>query len=90
MKVVINTCFGGFSVSRAVYEYMGIEWDGYGYAFNEDRANPKLIECIEHLGSSADGSCAELKVVEIPDNVEWCIEEYDGREWVSEKHRTWS
>ena len=30
-----------------------------------------------------------LKVVEIPDGVDWEIEEYDGEEWVSEKHRVW-
>jgi hypothetical protein len=28
-------------------------------------------------------------VVEIPDGVEWEIAEYDGLEWVAEKHRTW-
>ena len=27
--------------------------------------------------------------VEIPDDVEWQIEEYDGTEHISEKHRTW-
>jgi len=31
-----------------------------------------------------------LKIVDIPDGVEWEIEEYDGMEWVAEKHRTWS
>jgi hypothetical protein len=29
-------------------------------------------------------------VIEIPDDVEWEVEEYDGLEWVAEKHRTWS
>ena len=33
---------------------------------------------------------SELKVVEIPDDVEYDIQEYDGNEWVAEKHRTWS
>ena len=33
---------------------------------------------------------SDLKVVEIPDDVEWEIEEYDGNEWVSEVHRCWS
>ena len=27
--------------------------------------------------------------VEIPDDVEWQIEEYDGSEWIAEKHRIW-
>ena len=32
---------------------------------------------------------ANLKMVEIPDDVEWEIADYDGKEWVAEKHRTW-
>ena len=55
----------------------------------EDRTNLKLVECVEKLGEDADGDFAELKVVDIPDDVEYTIEEYDGIEWVSEKHRTW-
>lgn len=31
MKYVLNKCFGGFSVSREVYDKLGYEWDGYGY-----------------------------------------------------------
>jgi hypothetical protein len=48
-----------------------------------------LIEVIEELGDAANGDCAELAIVEIPDDVEWEISEYDGREHVAEKHRTW-
>ena len=33
--------------------------------------------------------CSTLKIIEIPDDVDWIIEEYDGNEWVAEKHRTW-
>ena len=33
---------------------------------------------------------AKLKIVEIPDDVEWIIEEYDGKEWIAEDHRRWS
>jgi hypothetical protein len=45
---------------------------------------------VEQLGNAANGDFAELKVVEIPDDVEWIIQEYDGDEWISEKHRTWN
>jgi hypothetical protein len=53
------------------------------------RNDPALIEVVEKLGEAANGFAASLKTVEIPEDVDWCIEENDGREWVSEKHRTW-
>jgi hypothetical protein len=55
-----------------------------------DRDDPILVRVVEELGSDADDSFAELKIVEIPEDVKWTIEEYDGMEWVSEVHRTWS
>lgn len=54
-----------------------------------DRNDPALIQTIEELGEKADGQFTNLKIVEVPDDVEWLIEEYDGNEWVAEKHRTW-
>ena len=54
------------------------------------RNDPKLVEVVEVLGSEANGFSAVLKVVEIPDDIEWDVMEYDGIEWVAEKHRTWS
>ena len=41
------------------------------------------------MGEHSWGPHAELLVVEIPDDVEWYIEEYDGREWIAERHRVW-
>lgn len=58
--------------------------------YNIARDDPILIQVVEELGEASWGGAAELKVVEIPDDVEWEIEEYDGQEWVSEVHRTWS
>ena len=48
-----------------------------------------LIEVVETLGEAASGNCSKLSVVEIPDDIEWQIMEYDGSEHVAEKHRTW-
>ena len=156
MKIVINSCFGGFSLSpRAVKRMAELQgkdcyfFKGYGknikpctlenleksdtlmwYAFDlEDpseivsacdsvnwielpeeerkrrndeyekhsvtdrdieRNNPLLVRIVEELGEKANGSYACLKIVEIPDDVEWEIEEYDGNEHISEKHRTWA
>ena len=53
------------------------------------RDDPVLVQVVEELGEVADGSHAELKVVEIPDDVNWEIAEYDGNEHVAETHRTW-
>ena len=61
-------------------------WDG-----NLDRDDTILIQVVEKLGAEkASGTYASLKIVEIPDDVKWEIGEYDGREWVAEKHRRWS
>lgn len=54
------------------------------------RNDPNLVTVVEQLGSDASGENANLKVVEIPDDVMWAIEDYDGAEYVSEQHRTWS
>ncbi len=138
MKVVINSCFGGFSLSplaiKALAKRKGrkcfVFKDGPGTggrpytpvsdtskgifltAFDvpnpndfdedelwakhhltsrpEDRTDADLIAVIEELGKAANGSCASLSVVEIPDDVQWEISEYDGNEHIAEVHRTWS
>lgn len=53
------------------------------------RDNPNLIKLVKVLKERANGRFSSLKIVEIPDDIEWEIEEYDGLEWISEKHRTW-
>jgi hypothetical protein len=60
------------------------------YDRNIPRDDPALVQTVEELGSKADGHFAKLKVVKIPDDVVWYVEEYDGVEWIAEKHRTWS
>jgi len=62
----------------------------HDYPKEKFRKNPDLIECIETLGEKASGSFAELKIVEIPDDIEWEITEYDGWETIEECHRRWS
>ena len=134
IKVVINDCYGGFSLSSEAIKYLVQkkselikaipfqEWteeptekdyftidigDGFKayriaedillkddivYEYidaNENRAHPDLIEVVEKLGKEAWGDCAKLKIVEIPNDADWTICDYDGAEWVAEKHRTW-
>jgi len=55
----------------------------------EDRANKNLVRVVEELGKKANGAFANLEVVEIPDGVDWEIDDYDGMETIHEKHRSW-
>ena len=140
MKVVINSCYGGFGLSHeAVMRYCEIKgitvypeqgkdfWKFWTYwtvkpedrieskegeafysmsiedrrAYNEahsaqtvyprdiERNDPALVQVVEEMGSKADGDHAELAVVEIPDDVNYVVEEYDGMEHIAEAHRTW-
>lgn len=65
-------------------------YDEYRYTYEENlRADPDLVKVVKKLGEKANGSFAELKIVEIPADVEWEIDEYDGMETVQESHRSW-
>jgi len=92
MKVVINKCYGGFGLSAdALIRYNQLAGTNFIYDHEiEDRSDKNLVAVVEEMGAAASGAYGELKVVEIPDGVEWGIEEYDGVEWVSEAHRTWA
>lgn len=57
--------------------------------YNIDRTDKFLVQVVEELGKKANGRFGALKVVEIPDDIEWEIEEYDGMESIHEKHRSW-
>ena len=115
MKIVINSCYGGFSLSdeaimmygdvkrlnlKAIvderfssfthYYIDGVEDNEHYFSDRSIARNDReLVAIVEALKERANGDHADLKVIEIPDGVDWQIEEYDGNEWVAEKHRTW-
>ena len=65
-------------------------WDYHLDNRLDDRTDPLLIQAIEEIGEGeSSGSCAQLKIIEIPDGMKYEIEEYDGIEWVAEEHQTW-
>ena len=66
--------------------------DGEFYFDSNDipRDDPILVQVVKELREKSWTLVSQLKVVEIPNDVEWEIEEYDGLEHVSEVHRTWS
>jgi hypothetical protein len=60
------------------------------HSLDIERTDPALIQLVEET----NGKCCnlgELRVVEIPDDVEWEIFSWDNsREEVHEKHRSWA
>lgn len=57
---------------------------------NISRDDPVLIRVVEELGNEEAGNeFAMLQIVRIPADVDWIIQEYDGMEWIAERHRTW-
>ena len=54
------------------------------------RDDPKLVEVVEALGwDKASSHLAKLVVREIPDGVQFEIDDYDGMETIHEVHRSW-
>jgi hypothetical protein len=102
MKIVINRCWGGFNLSQAAqklyYELQNSEpgkwlerFDSYEHfePWELDRCDPYLVQVVEQLGEKSWGRHSELKVVIIPDDVDWFIGNYDGIETIHEQHRQW-
>lgn len=100
-KIAISICHGGFNLShKALLKYAELkgiknydEMGDFGWLVSDDieRNDPALIETLETIGLlDCNGALSNINIVEIPDDVIWEIEEYDGNEWVSEVHRRWS
>ena len=64
----------------------GRYWDTWT---SGSRNHPLVVRVVEELGEATSGPYAKLKIVEIPDGIEWSIDEYDGMEHIAEIHRTW-
>jgi hypothetical protein len=90
-KIVINCEHGGFGLSdlasQRYRELAGIPLSEFRWEITRD--DPALVKTVLELGEAANARYARLKVVTIPDDVEWQIDEYDGNEWIAETHRTW-
>lgn len=88
--VGITLVSAGSSFGSTNYYRDRISNANYFSSGNIPRDCSHLVQVVEQLGEAANTRYSTLKVVEVPDDVEWQIEEYDGLEWVSEAHRTWS
>ena len=150
MKIVINTCYGGYGISALALQELAkrkgrecyfftsnirlrthtpitveqtkdvLMWSAYSVpnpddfrlnerdsdglyksaneralkislnSLEEDRTDPDLISIVEELGDEANTRFSKLKVIEIPDDCDWEINDYDGIESVIDVKRTWS
>lgn len=74
-----DTIWPGGNAHRAYFQSCDLERD-----------DPDLVAVVEELNGKASGRFAKLEVVDVPDDAQWEIAEYDGLEHVAEVHRTWS
>jgi len=72
-RIVINNCYGGFGLSdRALAEYKKLTGIADEDFYDRDiaRDDPYLVKVVKELGMTANGSHANLKIVEIPADVD--------------------
>ena len=90
MKVIINTDFGGFGLSKRCFELYeqrtGKSRDDEDRDENY-REDPVMISIVEELGMESNGMFSSLEVVEVPDEYIYDIDEYYGLEHIVLKIR---
>lgn len=59
-------------------------WEDF-YDRDIDRADPILVEVVKKLGDKANGSCAKLRIEDLPKGTLYRITEYDGYESIETK-----
>lgn len=92
-RVLINTQHGGFSLSDLAREEFSA---ATGLVIDKDikrndielRTHPEILAFVDKHGlEEAAGHVAKLGIAKVPDDgTEYQIEEYDGLEWVAQKH----
>lgn len=91
MKVVVNRTYGWFKIPEKLVEPLGwfcVHFKGNDDPDYDERTAPDLIEALEQMVQNGE-KIWPLQIVEIPDGIEWYIEDYDGSETIHEKHRVW-
>lgn len=81
---------GRLSKDEDLFGLDGKHYGRYSPIFSDlERHDPILVQVVEELKEKAGDWASKLEIVEIPDDVKYTIEEYDGYEHVAEAHRTW-
>lgn len=140
-KVILNKCYGGFSLSEEAHRLYAMKKGFEVFAYKNDRYSAKnkqsyykkleknedalfkyyftkdfgnnsvissedyakysfslgagdredktLIEVVEELGEKSNSPFSSLVVVEIPDDLEYVIDDYDGIETLHQKVQEW-
>ncbi len=64
--------------------------DKYYFSWSDIKRDDKdLVKVIKKLGDKANGVCAKLKIVDVPNHISWEIDNYDGMESIEETHMSW-
>lgn len=75
-----NPLWGGPCIKGDTYSSGESVDHDYGHIDGIKRSNPILVQVVEELGEKANGSCADLAIVDV--RPPYRIDEYDGRETV--------
>lgn len=77
MKIVVNSCVGGFGVNREILKKYNIQMDR-----EKIRTDEKLIQLIES-GVNCNTDFSKLEIVDIPSEAtDYYVENHDGLEIV--------
>lgn len=92
--MIINRKHGCIEFSDEILAAYRAEVGAEIWANKSWRTDEVMIRLIGEYGDKSSKylgkwAASRLVVVEIPDDVEWEINDYDGIEWVAEKHRVW-
>jgi hypothetical protein len=102
LEIVLNTCYGGFSLSKKAMDRLkeldalpsidriGTESDEnyeYRQLTKMDRFDPKLVQVVKELGDKANGDGSDLEVEILNLNINDLIKTWDGKESI--QYRYW-
>jgi len=94
IEVVINICWGGYSLSEEMIDRLKEVVDDVtldNILYNKSikyRSNTELVRIVKEAGNTTDEG-TKLKIISIPeDAIDPYVEVYDGMEWVAEG-RVW-